>query len=116
MPRGGRRKGAGGRSKWKHGKTKTIRVPEVLADKILDYAHKLDIGATIEHETESKIVDLTGIVVRVVRSNSAVYIADLMRAGFEIKPESLAVSVKRRSKLDNYVDLKSEIENIKQNL
>ena len=32
------------KSKWKNGKTKLIRVPEVLADKILVLAHKLDKG------------------------------------------------------------------------
>ncbi|BDA71324.1 hypothetical protein RIVM261_002150 [Rivularia sp. IAM M-261] len=29
-------------SVWRHQPTKTIRVPEVLVDKILEYAHKLD--------------------------------------------------------------------------
>lgn len=28
--------------KWKHGKTRTIRVPIALADEILEYAHQLD--------------------------------------------------------------------------
>ena len=32
------------KSKWKNGKTKLIRVPESLADKILVLAHKLDKG------------------------------------------------------------------------
>lgn len=31
--------------KWKSGETRTIRVPIALADKILDYAHKLDDGS-----------------------------------------------------------------------
>lgn len=115
MPRGGRREGAGGRYKWNHGKTKTIRVPIDLADKILEYAQKLDNNVIIDRVTESKLLDLTGVVVRIVRDNSAVYIADLMRAGFEIKPDSLANSVKRRN-IDKSVDLKSEIENIRQNL
>jgi hypothetical protein len=30
---------------WKHGKTKTIRVPIVLADQILEYGYQLDGGA-----------------------------------------------------------------------
>jgi hypothetical protein len=28
--------------KWKHGNTRTIRVPVALADRVLDYAHKID--------------------------------------------------------------------------
>lgn len=30
--------------KWKHGNTRTIRVPVALAEQILEYAHKLDDG------------------------------------------------------------------------
>jgi hypothetical protein len=30
--------------KWKHGNTRTIRVPVALAEQILEYAHKLDNG------------------------------------------------------------------------
>jgi hypothetical protein len=30
---------------WKHGKTKTIRVPIALADQILEYGYQLDGGA-----------------------------------------------------------------------
>jgi hypothetical protein len=44
MPRGGYREGSGGKPKWIHGKTKTIRVPEALADQILQYARELDEG------------------------------------------------------------------------
>jgi hypothetical protein len=29
---------------WRSGKTRTIRVPIVLADKILEYANKIDVG------------------------------------------------------------------------
>ncbi|MGK7898276.1 MAG: hypothetical protein AB4372_32845, partial [Xenococcus sp. (in: cyanobacteria)] len=48
MGRGGYREGAGGKPKWIHGKTKTIRVPEVLADKILELSHMLDEGKIID--------------------------------------------------------------------
>ena len=44
MPRGGKRPGAGVKPTWKHGKTKTIRVPVALAEQILEFARKLDIG------------------------------------------------------------------------
>lgn len=89
MPRGGRREGAGGRFKWKHGKTKTIRVPEDLADQILEYAQKLDDGVIIEHETPSKVLNLAGISIRVCNGKSSVYLEDLARAGYEILPERL---------------------------
>ena len=42
MPRGGAREGAGRESAWNNGKTKTIRVPEALADRVLKYARQLD--------------------------------------------------------------------------
>lgn len=89
MPRGGSREGAGGRFKWNHGKTKTIRVPIELADKILEYAHKLDDGAIIEHETPSKTLNLSGVSIRVCNGKSAVYLEDLVKAGYEILPERL---------------------------
>lgn len=48
MPRGGRRKGAGRPSSWKSGcqfeDTKLIRVPKLIADQVLEYAHQLDDG------------------------------------------------------------------------
>lgn len=89
MPRGGRREGAGGRPKWKHGKTKTIRVPEVLADEILDYARKLDDGVIIEHETESKVLNLSGVSVKVYNQKLFVCLEDLISSGYKILPERL---------------------------
>jgi hypothetical protein len=89
MPRGGVREGAGGRFKWKHGKTKTIRVPEELVEQILDYAQKLDDGVIIEHETQSKVLDLSGVSIRVCNGKSAVYLEDVAKVGYEILPERL---------------------------
>ncbi len=89
MGRGGAREGAGGRSKWKHGRTKTIRVPEILAEQILEYAQKLDDEAIIEHETQSKVLDLSGTSIRVCNGKSAVYLEDLAKMGYEILPERL---------------------------
>lgn len=89
MARGGRREGAGGQFKWKHGETKTIRVPIVLAEKILEYAEKLDEEAIIEHDTPSKVLNLSGISIRVCNGKSAVYLEDLAKAGYEILPERL---------------------------
>lgn len=53
MPRGGLRAAANGslehliKPKWKSGATQTIRVPQVLAKQLLDYAHRLDRGDAI---------------------------------------------------------------------
>lgn len=96
MPRGGKRKGAGRKADWKHGKTKTIRVPEVLAEEILEYAHKLDIGDITDYVTISKVVDLSGISVRHHSGVIAVYLEDLVRAGYEIKPERISQLVNAR--------------------
>jgi hypothetical protein len=104
MPRGGRREGAGGRFKWRHGKTKTIRVPEVLVNQILEYAQKLDIESIIEHDTRSKVVtripvtgnealnvlNLSGISIYRNQQKSFVFLQDLIKLGYEIEPKSLA--------------------------
>jgi hypothetical protein len=109
MPRGGSRLGAGGQFKWNYGKTKTIRVPESLADRVLEYARKLDAdfveeepvflkleieresdsNLTIEHVTQSKIINLSGITIRACNGKSAIYLEDLANAGYEILPERL---------------------------
>lgn len=104
MSRGGRREGAGGRFKWKHGRTKTIRVPEVLANQILEYAHKIDDGVIIEHETSSnpvtenpvtsnqpiKIINFAGIPIYRFQDRSYFFLEDLIKSGYQIKPKKLA--------------------------
>lgn len=40
------------KAKWYNGTTQTIRVPVVLADQILEYAHKLDESASQVNEVE----------------------------------------------------------------
>ncbi len=58
MSRGGQRKGAGRKSTWvsgcKFADTKLIRVPAVIADEILEFAHRLDGKAKCEIVTNSK--------------------------------------------------------------
>ena len=115
MARGGVRSNSGAKGKWKHGKTKLIRVPEELADEILEYAHKLDENANIESVTESKInhslvsdsvtdsktLNLSGVSIRVCNGKSAVLLEDLVKIGYNLYPERLgqifkAVAVTRR--------------------
>jgi hypothetical protein len=40
--RGGTRPGAGGGCRWKHGRTKLVRLPVALVDKILEVARYMD--------------------------------------------------------------------------
>lgn len=96
MPRGGKREGAGGKPTWKNGKTKTIRVPVVLAEEVLRIARELDEKGTIEHDTESKMLDLSGISIRQHNGIIAVYLEDLVKAGYQIRPEKVAQLVEAR--------------------
>jgi hypothetical protein len=103
MTRGGARSNSGAKGKWKHGKTKMIRVPEDLADQILEYAHKLDEDASIENETEpkidsslvldsdseSKVLDLSGIAVATLKDRTFVFLDNLLKSGYVLKPEAL---------------------------
>ena len=101
MPRGGKREGAGAKFKWKHGKTKTIRVPVELADQLLELAKKLDEGQTvvseseiketanIDYDTESKVIDLTGISLVSVSGQMGVKLKDLVFKGYSFQPDRL---------------------------
>ncbi|NEO34460.1 MAG: hypothetical protein F6K36_29485 [Symploca sp. SIO3C6] len=121
MPRGGYRPGAGGKPTWKHGKTKVIRVPETLAAKILEIAKILDNGVSFVEVTESKsepvtaskVIDLSRISIRAFKEGPGIYLADLIAAGYEIRPEKLARSVKVRAsqeKQKRVQSLKSELD------
>ncbi len=63
------------KSKWKNGKTKLIRVPEVLADKILVLAHQLDDGINFNYspvtEKIKNIIDKINKKEKGYKSNSA---------------------------------------------
>lgn len=102
MSRGGSRLGSGSKPKWKHGRTKPVRVPEALADRLLEIAKILDTAETDEviveivqvDEQSSKVVDLTGIAVHAFPRGPGVYLTDLVRHGYTIKPERLARNIK----------------------
>lgn len=55
--RGGRRENAGSQLTWNNKDTITIRVPKLIATQVMAIAHRLDSGARIELDTESKAVD-----------------------------------------------------------
>ncbi len=101
MPRGGKREGAGNKFKWKHGKTKTIRVPVELADQLLELAKKLDQGETlvsqseiketanIDYDTESKVIDLSGVTLKTFQGIPYVSLEVLLFKGYEFYPSGL---------------------------
>lgn len=96
MPRGGYRENAGGKPKWEHGKTKVIRVPEVLAKQVLEYAHKLDKGELKEEKEINitnfealKVVDLSGVSLTAINGQMGVMLSDLVKKGYKIVPDRL---------------------------
>jgi hypothetical protein len=95
MARGGARKGAGRKSKWRNEKTKMIRVPEVLADQLLDIARKLDSGEIIDFASNSYTVDLSDLVIPQIRGKRFVFLQDLLRQGYRIQPIELVKSVRK---------------------
>ncbi|GAB4212680.1 MAG: hypothetical protein OHK0012_07380 [Synechococcales cyanobacterium] len=62
MGRGGARPGAGAKGSWESGRTKTIRVPESLADDVLELARRLDEGETFDSDTESNRDDVERMI------------------------------------------------------
>lgn len=96
MPRGGKREGSGGKANWIHGKTKVIRVPEVLAEKILALARMIDQGKVVDDVTQSKYVDFSGITARNVDGSYAVLIEDLLKAGYKVRPLKLVDLVRKQ--------------------
>jgi hypothetical protein len=91
MPRGGRREGAGGKPTWNSGKTKPVRVPEALAEKILEIARIIDEGRDLG---SVDVIDLTGIAVLQSKHGPVVRLSDLVRVGYRIKPDNLVRNLK----------------------
>ena len=106
MPRGGYREGAGGKPSWKHGKTKPVRIPIALEEKVLEIARILDEEGLPESSVQ--VLDLTGIAVMTSKYGPVIRLADLIRAGYRIKPERLVRGLKastdESSELDDVVN------------
>jgi hypothetical protein len=103
MSRGGYREGSGGISTWKQGKTKTIRVPIALADRLLELARAMDNDdtvvinlSTVDSVTESKVINLSGVKVTHLNGEIAIRLEDLVKLGYELQPTSLARMVEAR--------------------
>ena len=114
MPRGGYREGAGGKPSWKHGKTKPVRVPISIANKVIEIARILDsMGAEdinspelLDRIRRPKLLNLSGLPIRALKDGPAVYLSDLVAAGYEIDPPQLVRNLKQRSTLSS---LKSQV-------
>lgn len=104
MPRGGEREGAGAKLKWKHGKTKQIRVPEALADKVLELTEMLDNGYEVGKldtldigiNSNSKTLDLSTIALTATSGSLAVKLEDIYLAGYQILPHNLSIMVEAK--------------------
>ena len=94
MSKGEQRQGSRSKPGWKHGKTKVIRVPEALADQIIEYARKLDEGQIVEDNVKQitpilKIVDLSGVKLSSVSGQMGVKLSDLIDKGYRLLPDHL---------------------------
>ena len=99
--RGGKREGSGGKPTWRYGKTKPVRVPVALAEKILEIARVLDEEGLESPVTSSKVIDLTGIAIYSSKDGPTVRLADLLRMGYEIQPERLVRNLKVKPSLSS---------------
>lgn len=52
---GGSRHGSGRPSKWRSGKCKAIKIPEAIADQVLEIARQIDIGADSDRTVVEKL-------------------------------------------------------------
>jgi hypothetical protein len=97
MPRGGKREGSGPKPTWKSGRTKTIRVPEVLADQVLDIARRLDEGLLESPNYSDRLINLSSLNIPTIRNRKFVFIEDLIKLGYMIEPSNLSDKVKEES-------------------
>jgi O-acetyl-ADP-ribose deacetylase (regulator of RNase III) len=81
MTRGGCRSGSGAKPKWRHTKTKTIRVPVAIADRVLEIAKMIDQGSE-EYYSSSGLPELRDAaskggkqIVRQVKSSGSIQLA-----------------------------------------
>lgn len=96
MPRGGYREGSGGKSKWIRGKTAVIRVPEVLVEEVLRITSLLDEGKSVDDVTKSKYLDLSSISIRYVDGKPVIFVEDLLKADFKIRPIELVSNLRKQ--------------------
>jgi hypothetical protein len=113
MARGGRREGAGAKPAWEHGKTKPIRVPIAIAERVLEIAKEIDQGSFPQPSSEislHKVIDLSGIAILRSNGEPVIRLVDLIRAGYEIHPERLANLVRASGRKD--LKVKNDLESL----
>jgi len=87
--RGGRRNGAGVKSTWQHGRTKLVRIPISLADKIIEIARKIDRGDLDQSISSSSVLNLSGIEICQSQFGAVLRLSDLVEAGYQLIPDRL---------------------------
>lgn len=80
---------------WIHGETHQITVPIALSDQILAIARILDRGESLEDFIQSKKINLSGVSIRYFKGGAAVYLKDLLNAGYKIRPISLVDKIRK---------------------
>lgn len=62
------------KSHWRHPKTTTIRIPENIKDKVLDYAHKLDDESVESNNCKStETVEKIGLILSKIDNKESGY-------------------------------------------
>jgi hypothetical protein len=110
MARGGHREGAGAKPAWEHGKTKPIRVPITIAERVLEVAKAIDQGSFPQPDSLPKVIDLNGIAILRSNGEPVIRLVDLMRAGYEIRPERLGNLVRQAVRKD--LKIKGDLDSI----
>lgn len=104
MARGGYREKAGRKSTWTSGckfeQTKLIRVPVAISDRLLEIAHVLDAGQTIDLVSESN----NEIVTKSICDKSYSQF-ELIEKGKQIVYDEAQVRIKDRSSVRKYFSL-----------
>jgi hypothetical protein len=113
MARGGRREGAGAKPAWGNGKTKPIRVPVAIAERVLEIAKEIDQGSFPQSTpvvSSPKVIDLSGIAILRSNGEPVIRLVDLIRAGYEIHPERLGKLVRASGEKD--LKAKNDLESL----
>lgn len=80
---------------WIHGETQQIVVPIALSEQILTIARMLDQGESLERLVRSRTIDFSGIPIKYLKDGPAVYLKDLLKAGYKIRPLSLVNKLRK---------------------
>lgn len=80
---------------WINEETQQITVPAVLANQLLKIARILDEGQSLEQFIRPRTVDLSGISIKYLKDGPAVYLKDLLKAGYKIRPISLVDKLRK---------------------